>query len=220
VGRWLRCSVALACLAGCGRFRFHEHDDAAPRDTIAKDAAADAPDAHLGLTTGCADGQREGLLDEPLVAACGADWLDSVDLRAAKTGAMCGDDAQLCQVAADACASGWHVCASDGTVDELITLGSAACHDAGPGAWVAASSHCGTQIEPECAYADAGVLPCYATDWCAEPLCCGSACFVGETCQNALFPASTPVAGDLNHGCGAAQKITGHPIDGVLCCAD
>jgi hypothetical protein len=195
--------VLAVAVVGCGRIGFGP--------------AADATISPIG----CADGTREGLTDmteSPIVAACAATWTAPADLRAAPTGAACGNDLGSCVVPADACAFGWHVCTRSGDVSELQAIGPTACAMAGIGRFAAASSHSLTN-QGSCVYPsttpqgfDCSPLPHDGH----EPLCCGNNCAV-PGCKDGLWPQKTLIATSNATGCGALAPTD---ADGVLCCID
>ena len=192
-------------VVGCGRVNFDLLDDASTPFEI-----------------GCADGEREGILDDPLAAACSATWTGGLDLRQPRSGVACGDDLGACTQAADACASGWHICADSGLLAELERIGATACANAGAGAWIAASSHCGTNMStPTCPYLTPPTrYGCYRNNFCAEPLCCGQSCRRDQFCRDAVFGNAAMIAGDTSAGCGGVTPNAMVPISGFLCCKD
>lgn len=212
------CPSGLSCRAGvCGTAGTTFDDapiqqqDGAPPDTAPLiDAAPDA----MNLS-GCADGEREGfpsLSTHPTIAACGATWANTADLRAARTSNFCGDDLGTCAAPVDACAPGWHVCLTAGDPTELANRATEAeCADAGGkvgAVYVAAMSHCTTV----CTYD----LPlgCAANMDCSEPVCCGEGCRTNQGCLAAVY-TSTPIISNNLNGCG---DLLGSSVTGVLCC--
>src|SRR5690242_17595846 len=102
---------------------------------------------------GCADGSREAFVDAatfPTLAGCAASWSGQIDLRAARTGASCGDRAGgvaiSCVAASDACSAGWHVCGDAGDpLDVNARISADQCASAGganQGAYLIAMQHC------------------------------------------------------------------------------
>lgn len=103
------------------------------------DGGADAPAVPQPEVVGCADGTREGFLDQlryPLIAACAGGWDTPGLLSTASTVPQCNRQAgnngadssgQGCSVA-DLCAAGWHVCESA----SVVLLHSTSCEDAVP----------------------------------------------------------------------------------------
>jgi hypothetical protein len=99
----------------------------------------DALDVPQPAVVGCADGTREGFLDQtkyPLIAACAGGWdtpgLLSNASHVPQCGLQAGNDGanpsgQRCS-AADLCAAGWHVCES---ASEVLMRGTS-CEDAVP----------------------------------------------------------------------------------------
>ena len=178
------------------------------------DAAPDALDDSIG----CIDGSREAFTDRamfPTIAGCAASWSGNKDLRSAKTGAGCGG-AIDCAAPADACAANWHVCATSGDpVDLTARASAAACHTAGTGTFVAATSHC-TSYASTCDYSPP--YACIASGTCSEPVCCGTTCYSNQGCTGGAYPAPDTwiSTGDLN-GCGA---LPGGTVTGVMCCHD
>lgn len=185
------------------------------RTDASSDARPDAtPDATMNLS-GCADGQREAFVSPqqfPLVAGCAATWPDTPSLRAPATGAACGDDLGSCAVPADACAAGWHVCGTSGVLAELPAVQPDECAAAGTGRFVAAMSHCTNNVDT-CEYGP--TLPCFDSDFCSEPVCCGSGCVTDQGCLDALWPGATPIATSTGVGCGMFPATL---AEGVLCC--
>lgn len=172
---------------------------------------------------GCADGRRDGLLDldlYPKIAACLGTWTGTVSLRAAATGAACGNDIASnapCHVPADICAAGWHICGTSGAVAEVKQLTVDQCASAGGGRYVTAISHCLTQ-DTRCVYDTApdAIYQCFPTGWCSEAVCCGAQCTQTGACPDGVWPGATHIAKGVDQGCGAidAQRAGG----GVLCC--
>ncbi len=168
---------------------------------------------------GCADGQREGLVDDsvfPDIAACLGTWTGAESLRGTVTSTVpCGDDAVVCDGPVDLCAPGWHVCGSSGTLAELYRLTAVQCEDAGGGRYVFGVSHCLTQSgcvsdpQPGASY------PCFPRGWCSEPVCCGASCRGFGVCRDGVWPAQTHIAVGTDQGCAA---ITSRRAGGVLCC--
>lgn len=170
---------------------------------------------------GCADGQREGFADVvtyPLIAGCRADWSGAKSLRDPPTGTACGDDAGECPVPADACAKGWHVCASNGSPADLADrIDARACELAGPGRFNAAISHSLNEEMFPCPPMDLSTEhPCLAAGLGAEPVCCGEDCLFAK-CKDGVWKGKTRVSRGTAEGCGAqTSKRNG----AVLCCAD
>jgi hypothetical protein len=168
---------------------------------------------------GCADGTREAFLDQgtyPKVAGCMATWADAADMRAAPSGVACGDRIGACDVPADACASGWHVCGAAGAVSELRSFSPLECTNAGNGMFISAISHCASQ-SLTCTYDDSAsaTYACYASGWCSEAVCCGSDCTRVGLCPDGVWAGLTHITPSQSNGCGATVA----PADGgVLCC--
>src|SRR6188768_595442 len=127
--------------------------------------------------TGCSDGTREGFLplsNWPRIAGCTAKWPRS-SLRAAKTGGACGYETNGCTVPADACGTGWHVCASPpygpSEISSQATQSECASQ---PGAFVAAV---GDQFCEPCSVDGAGAA------------CCGERCV--QQNGNCIYPGMT-----------------------------
>jgi hypothetical protein len=194
----VRTVVAAIALVACGRVGFHAVGDAAI------DAAPPAA---------CSDGTRDAFADEamfPRIAGCLATWPGIPSLRAAPTGTSCGNDLGPCTVPADACGSGWHVCARSGDVTELLVVTGDQCREIS-GRFVAASDHCLTFADPGCTYPAPGQFACLAGSAldCIQPICCGSGCDTGTGCpDDSVFTGS---------GCGSFPTTD---ADGVLCCED
>ena len=173
------------------------------------------------LIIGCADGQREGFADHrrnPLIAGCLGQWDGAQSLRAKPTGKPCGDDGRPCEVPADVCASGWHVCGASGLASDLSdrTSWEACDEEAGPGKFVAGMSHGQTQeLCPPPPEPDT-IFPCLEKGFCAEPVCCGDACDFGR-CRDAIWMGATRISRGKAEGC--ANLRSGNN-GGVLCCRD
>lgn len=168
-------------------------------------------------TIGCADGQREGFADLgrfPTIAACEGNWAGPLSLRAAPTGKACGDDAGACAVPADLCATGWRVCGSDGAVSDLARITAAECENVSNGRYVGAMSHCKEQ-EGCVADSPGGRYPCFASGWCAEPVCCGRGCLGYGACRSGVWPDRTHTILGQDHGCAKMPPLA---MGGVLCC--
>jgi hypothetical protein len=159
---------------------------------------------------GCADGTREAFTDRtkyPDIAGCAASWpLNS--MRAPKTGQACGG-ALGCSVPADACGTGWHVCAAPpyGSGDIAAKVSADDC-DAQPGSFAAAVG-------------DVTCEPCSGATKAFSAACCGSNC--GRAGGSCLFPMRTGWFPDspapeyrVNH-CGAIA-VPDSSAAGVLCC--
>lgn len=166
---------------------------------------------------GCADGTREAFHDTaqfPNIAGCMASWSGSQSLRAAASGAPCGDQS-TCAAPADACAAGWHVCGADGALSDLRQVSGEQCANAGRGRYSAAISHCLTQDgcatdpRPEARY------QCFAEGWCSESVCCGSDCGEFGRCQDGVWPGQTHIPVGQDQGCA---RMTSLRAGGVLCC--
>jgi hypothetical protein len=188
-------------VAACGRINF---------DPIT--AGSSGPTSMIG----CSDGEREGYVDLaafPTIAACSATWPGRIDMRAVPTGVPCGDDLGVCAAPADACASGWHVCATSGDVAELLALTATDCQDVA-GSYIAASSHC-LSAASTCTYPAPGAWPCVAGKAvpCSQAICCGTGC-AGTGCPDGVWPSGTH-ENSIDYGCG---ETPGTSQDGVLCC--
>ncbi len=174
---------------------------------------------------GCADGQREGLVDHlasPRMAGCLGEWNGALDLRATATGTPCGDDITeadggtlYCGAPADLCAAGWHLCGASGSVPEIAALGPTECENAGGARYVTAISHCQTQSG--CEYDAGGTYSCFPTGWCSEPVCCGQRCLSFGVCPSGVWTGATHIPVGTDQGCG---HITARRAGGVLCCKD
>ncbi|MEZ4384485.1 MAG: hypothetical protein R3A79_24365 [Nannocystaceae bacterium] len=170
---------------------------------------------------GCADGQREGFADlkkHKRIAGCVATWQGVKSLRDKPTGKACGDDGEICDVPADACSPGWHVCGSNGKNTDLKSHTSwRACDkEAGPGKFIAAMSHGQTdELCPPPPTANTQ-FPCMESGYCSEPVCCGNDCQMGK-CRDAVWRGKTKISLGKQEGCGA---VTSERNGGVLCCFD
>lgn len=194
-----------------------------PRADAPADSASDGPPPDMTINlTGCADGEREGfpnVAEFPTIAGCGATWIGTKNMRAAKSGGVCGDDLNDCVEPADACAAGWSVCGIDGNPKTISDRADAnACLTVGglgTGAFAAGLSHC-TDPLVFCKY-DAP-YPCTPTGDCSESVCCGPDCSAKIGCPDGVYPGTTRVAAANSvDGCGALGAST---ITGVLCCED
>ncbi len=215
------CPTGLTCRAGICVDPSTPDDgpivDTTQRDAPLPDARTpDGPD-----NVGCSDGAREAFTDMqafPNVAGCAAAWNGAVGMRAAATGAVCGDDIQLCAVPADACSTGWHICGTAGQPTELTSRVSAtACADAGKALFAnarfaTAFSHCSAFDGTTCSYALP--LPCTLQNACSEPVCCGPGCRNDAGCPAGAY-AATSIAGTTMNGCG---MMLATDVTGVICC--
>lgn len=155
--------------------------------------------------SGCSDRTREAFLPIerwPRIAGCTAQWPRS-SLRAAKTGRPCGFGHDVCEVPADACGVGWHVCASvpygPAEVSSQATQEECA---AQPGAFVAAV---GDQSCEPCSEVGDGAA------------CCGGLCV--QQNGDCIYPGMTAWFGVYNEYtnlCGAIESDLDER--GVLCC--
>ena len=169
------------------------------------------------VDTGCADGTREGLFDVvkfPKVAVCGGQWTHG-NLRATRSGTPCtGTPASPCKYAEDICAPGWQICLKMGDPTELSgRMTAVECANVGAGAYLAAADHC-TRERP-CSYAKP--LPCRASGYCTEAICCGKACRKGD-CTDAVWPGGTMAFGNISNGCANTSMYTYSSVTGVICC--
>ena len=155
----------------------------------------------------------------PDVAGCLAQWDDHKGMRDAATGTACGDDLGSCAVPADACASGWHLCGTNGLVSDLAQRISAkdCSGKAGPGRFNAAMSHSpNDEIDPCPAVTAKTVLPCVMAGIGSESVCCGADCMFSK-CKDGVWRGKTRTSRGTTEGCG---NVTSHRNGGVLCCAD
>jgi hypothetical protein len=162
-------------------------------------------------SAGCADGTREAFTDtiaHPDIAGCAASWPLS-SLRAAKTGHACGNGLGPCTVPADACGTGWHVCAAPpyGPGDIAGKVTASEC-EAPMGAFAAAVG-------------DQSCEPC-TTDVDFSAACCGTRCGTPRSNSSCLFTSKTRWFPDPNtsgpeiNRCAAI--VTSASDAGVLCC--
>jgi hypothetical protein len=155
--------------------------------------------------TGCSDGTREGFLplsSWPTIAGCTARWPRS-SLRASKTGSPCGYETNVCAVPADACGTGWHVCASPpyGPTEISSRATETECATQ-PGAFVAAV---GDQYCEPCSVDGAGAA------------CCGERCV--QQNGNCIYPGMTAWFGMVNDYINVCGAIESNLVQrGVLCC--
>ena len=180
----------------------------------------------LALTTGCADGNREGFLQDFEIAGCGGNWKGYANLAQAPSGVPCGDDFpsdssnQICNSPADLCDTkhGWRICGSMGNVQDLTSrTKSDACYSAGYGRYSASINNCNEVhacdspnfgIRYQCSQYKAS---------CDAPFCCGVDCTGNATCDGGVFCGETLSVPNLQtyEGC---SHITSIQAGGVLCC--
>ena len=172
------------------------------------------PDGPIPDTTppdpiGCSDGQRDGFTNAaqfPAIAGCKAGWKQS-SMIAPRTNKPCGNQLSVvCDVPADACAKGWHVCGGPphGPADITSKITQAQCA-AEPGEYVAGLG------DQDCACLTGGGY---------GAVCCGDACV--QQNGNCVWPGKTAWMGVINNhinACGDAINSSPDLI-GVLCCAD
>jgi hypothetical protein len=102
------------------------------------------------------------------------------------------------------------VCLKSGLAADLSTrLSGVDCLSAGPGKFLAGSSHCKTA----CYYSQP--LPCLASDTCSEAVCCGTGC-VTPGCKDAVWPGLTGKAAF----CADSSPLDHPDVTGILCCKD
>jgi hypothetical protein len=166
---------------------------------------------------GCADGQREGLIDAaqyPEIAGCLGTWPGAHSLREPRAGGPCGDDLGACTAPADLCAPGWRICGATGEIADVSRLSAQACREAGGATYAAALSHCAT--DAGCEY-DPLTYPCLDAGWCSEAVCCGAGCTGQGACPDGIWPGETRIVTHTGASCGQAEsRRTG----GVLCCRE
>jgi hypothetical protein len=155
---------------------------------------------------GCSDGTREGFVDRtmfPTLAGCGALWPES-SMRSPKDGVPCGNSLGTCAVPADACAAGWHVCATPpyGPADVSSKITAAECA-AQPG-------------EFAMAVGDQRCEPCDITGDGAA--CCGMICV--QQNGSCVFPGETAWFGVIDGHDNRCSDIVASYLgfQGVLCC--
>jgi hypothetical protein len=196
----------------------------APEQVATPDAGEIAPpdDANQALAAaGCADGEREGLLAPPDIAAC-AGGFDVPGLRTTITPSCdraAGDDGANpagagCSVA-DLCAEGWHVCVGGAEVAARSPGGCAesdpsttsffAVRQSGPG-----GASCGDGANDVFGCGSVGVA---VTDASCAPL----DRFSNDLC--AALPAPWTCGPD---GTAEADQVVkpGSDAGGVMCCRD
>jgi hypothetical protein len=184
---------------------------------------------------GCADGTREGFSDAavfPSIASCEVWWEGGQNLRTPRTGQeWCGNSTGIeCNVPADGCAPGWHICMQHGwpaDIRDRITSPSGAdggastvsfsdCADLGGTSWyVAASSSAYTGGGGSCT---AFPLGCWTddVDGYMDTLGCGQTSTANGACNNAIWPKNTRG----NGGACGNMSITRTQQNGILCCQD
>jgi len=171
--------------------------------------AADQLCAHGSCVSesGCSDGTREGFLpvsNWPRIAGCTAKWPRG-SLRDAKSnGGACGFEGVVCNVPADACGAGWHVCAIPpfGPTEVSSQATEEECNQE-PGAYAIAVG-------------DQTCEPCTTTTG-AGAACCGAACV--QQNGSCIYDGMTAWFGMINNyvnRCGAIE--TQWEGRGVLCC--
>lgn len=170
---------------------------------------------------GCADGQREGFADltkHKRIAGCLGTWEGTKSMRDKPTGKACGDDGEVCEVPADVCAAGWHICGSDGQARDLKTHTSwKACQEqTGPGKFISAMSHGQTDELCPPPPTPSTVFPCMDSGICSESVCCGEDCQFGK-CRDAVWRGKTMISLGKAEGCGA---VSSEANGGILCCYD
>jgi hypothetical protein len=157
--------------------------------------------------SGCSDGLREAFLPVamwPRIAGCAA-WWDLASMRDEKTGVACGWDLGGCNVPADACGAGWHVCASPPyDPSEISSQATQAQCAAQPGAYAAAvgDQHCG---------------PCEEDVDGTGAACCGTNCL--QQYGSCVYAGLTAWFGQINEHINLCGAIESYWKDkGVLCC--
>lgn len=161
-------------------------------------------------TVGCSDSKRDGFLDTtvfPRIAGCLGDWTEG-SMRATKTGVACGNDFPVrCNVPADLCAAGWHVCGTPpyGPTDVSAKITNAQCTAETTGSFLAALG------DLECD-------PCSSTGF--GVVCCGSACI--QQNGSCVWENATPWAGEVGtHTNLCSDVYNTYPTAwGALCCMD
>lgn len=181
----------------------------------------ESPSGGDPAVVGCADGQREGFANlekYPTIAGCLGAWEGKMTLRKGATGKACGDDGEMCTAPADACAPGWHVCASNGDYHDLSArIDDKQCVDgAGPGKFVAGISHVKKKKECSPPPTPTTRYPCFKDGYGAEPVCCGKNCRTGE-CRDSVWPKKTRISVGKAEGCG---NVSSNRNGGILCCKD
>lgn len=203
------CGVTVATLLACGRIAFDARGDAGI------DAGIDAGNVD---PVGCADGVRDAFTDTglyPMIAACGASWSGVPSLRAAPTGARCGNSLGPCAVPGDACSDGWELCGLGGDPAQISDqISAAACAMEGDitARFVAALSHCASFVG-QCEYTPP--YPCFENAGCAEPVCCGRGCNDNESCPDGVYAGATRTLGPGQTNCASLEATE---VSGVLCC--
>jgi hypothetical protein len=158
--------------------------------------------------SGCSDNTREGFPDRvtfPTIAGCSAAW-PMASMRAPRVQSACGNSLRMCNVPAEACALGWHVCGSTGPADVTTRVTSTQCNTT-PGRWAGALGDISCE---DCSSATA-----------SGSICCGAGCVQ----QNAdcLWPNETAwfgVVNDVINLCTGTENPQLYVSVGVLCCRD
>ncbi len=157
--------------------------------------------------SGCADGTRDSftpIAQYPGIAGCDAAW-NASSMRAAATGVACGASLGDCAVPADACGSGWHVCATPpyGPSDVSGKVTVTQCL-AQPGAYAMAVG-------------DRSCEPCTLLG--SGAACCGATCV--QQNGDCIYPAMTAWFGVINSHVNLCADIESKSSGrGVLCCVD
>jgi hypothetical protein len=201
----------------------------------------------VAAESGCSDGQREGYIGSPNIAACSGGWsVPGVTVASPSCNHNAGDDSANpagtgCSVA-DLCEVGWHVCAgsaevvskSDGLNCNGDLLGFFATRQSGPGWAICGAGNndlfgCGSigaTPGPSC-----GVLNRFSNDLCINlgaPWSCGSDGYQeaanvtknGSAGGGVLCCRDTNLPVNLANGDTCAENsqcASGHCVDGVCC---
>jgi hypothetical protein len=158
--------------------------------------------------SGCSDNTREGFPDRvafPSIAGCSAAW-PMASMRAPRVQSACGNSLRMCNVPAEACALGWHVCGSTGPADVTTRVTSAQCNTT-PGRWAGALGDLSCE---DCSSAAA-----------SGSICCGAGCV--QQNRDCLWPGETAwfgVVNDVINLCTGTENPQLHVSVGVLCCRD
>ena len=145
------------------------------------------------------------IVQYPTIAGCGAVWAAN-SMRAPSTGFACGNSLSTCAVPADACASGWHVCAAPPYGPTEVSSKISA-------------SECSAQVgEFAMGVGDQSCEPCSVAG--SGAACCGDLCI--QQNGSCIFPNQTAWFGVIDgHVNLCSDVIASYPgFQGVLCCKD
>ena len=169
--------------------------------------------------SGCSKGSCDALCALKNVRGCAASWAGGAAMSAPPTGHACGG-AATCDVPADACGAGWHIClsASAGTSANSVAKFAAdldvnTCAGGVGGSFFGGMSHaaanktCVTGTDNGC-----------HGGWGGEPFCCGDGCRL-PSCPDGVWKGGTRIViGDGAGGVCDNFALSQRRDQGVLCC--